>query len=193
MFLETAHPDMLSSQGTALGEALKLAQNFYDSDADTNKYLFVVSDGEDHEENARDITKNLKELGVKVYALGLGTTQGGPIPINKIGGVQYKKDAEGNMVITQAHPEALKEIANIGKGKFWNGNHTKESIDAVTDMINEADKKEFESKEFSDYKDQFQWFIGLGLLLLLLDVLILEKKTAWLQKLNLFNEKVPKS
>lgn len=188
MFLETVHPDMVSSQGTAIGEALKLAENFYHSEDDTNKYLFLISDGEDHEEGAKAITKDLKELGIKVYTIGLGTTKGAPIPTNKLGGITYKKDANGNMVITKAHPELLEKIAQSGEGKYWNGNQTKTTVEAIKKLIENADKKEFEAKEFSDYKDQFQWFVALGFFLILLDVFVLETKTRWLEKLNLFNE-----
>ncbi|PID68953.1 MAG: BatB protein [Flavobacteriia bacterium] len=188
MFLDNAHPDMLSSQGTAIGEALKLAENYYDSDEDTNKYLFLISDGEDHEEGTKALTKTLKEKGIKVFTIGLGTTKGGPIPTNKIGGVTYKKDDQGNMVITKAHPEILEKIADAGNGQYWDGNQTKATIDAIKKLIDNADKKEFEAREFSDYKDQFQWFVAIGFLILLLDVFVLDKKTRWFNKLNLFNE-----
>ena len=84
--------------------------------------------------------------------------------------------------------DVLKEIADVGKGKYINGNKTQKTIDSIEDLLVKAEKSEFESKQFSDYKDQFQWFVGLGLLFLILDVLMLEKKTKWIQKLNLFNQ-----
>ena len=93
------------------------------------------------------------------------------------------------MVITQLNDAILKDIAKAGNGTYVDGNKSKEAIAFVEELIVNADKKEFETKEFSDYKDQFQWFIGFGLLLLLIDILLLEKKTKWIQKLNLFNEK----
>lgn len=189
MFLANAHPNMVSSQGTAISEAIKLAQTYYDNDEQTNRFLFIVSDGEDHNEEAESFTKKAQKEAIKTYTIGLGTIKGGPIPINKNGNIRYKKDRDGNMVITQLHDGILKEIAKTGKGKYIDGNRTKEAVKFVEDLLIHAEKKEFETKEFSDYKDQFQWFIGFGLFLLVLDIFLLEKKTKWIQKLNLFNEK----
>lgn len=189
MFLENAHPDLVSSQGTAIGDAIKLAQTFYDADEETNRFLFIISDGEDHGEDAKSATEMAKDEAIKTYTVGIGTPKGGPIPISKIGGIKYKKDQEGNMVITQLHDEILQEIADAGGGKYISGNNTKEAVDTMEKILNQADKKEFEAKEFSDFKDQFQWFIGIGLLFIILEIFLLEKKTAWIEKLNLFNEK----
>jgi len=189
MFLASAHPNMVSSQGTAIGEAIKLAQTFYDNDEQTNRFLFIISDGEDHQDDTKTLTEKAQQEAIKTYTIGLGTRKGGPIPINNNGTIRYKKDKEGNMVITQLHDDVLKSIAKTGQGVYIDGNKTKEAVKFVEELLINADKKEFETKEFSDYKDQFQWFIGLGLFLIILDIFLLEKKTKWIQKLNLFNEK----
>ena len=188
MFLDNAHPDLVSSQGTAIGEALKLAQKFYDADEETGKYLVILSDGEDHEEKAATLSDYIQGADIRTFTIGLGTAQGGPIPISKVGGIKYKKDQEGNMVITQLHEEILRKIADAGKGTYIDGNRTKEAIDAIAKALGNADKKGLDAREFTDFKDQFQWFIGLGLFCIILEVFLLEKKTVWLQKLNLFNE-----
>jgi Ca-activated chloride channel family protein len=188
MFLDNAHPDLVSSQGTAIGEALKLAQKFYDADEETGKYLVILSDGEDHEEKAATLSDYIQGADIRTFTIGLGTAQGGPIPISKVGGIKYKKDQEGNMVITQLHEEILRKIADAGKGTYIDGNRTKEAIEAVGKALGNADKKDFDAREFTDFKDQFQWFIALGLLFIVLEIFLLEKKTVWLQKLNLFNE-----
>lgn len=189
MFLVNAHPDLVSSQGTAIGEALKLAQTYYDADEETNRFLILLSDGEDHEEDAVTVAEETAEQAIKIVTIGIGTAKGAPIPISKIGGIKYKKDEEGNMVITQLNAEILKKIANVGNGTYVDGNRTNEAVEALSKLFQNADKKDFEAKEFTDYKDQFQWFVGIGLLLIILEILIFEKKTAWIQKLNLFNEK----
>lgn len=188
MFLDNAHPDLVSSQGTAIGEALKLAQTYYDADEETGKYLIILSDGEDHEEKAATLSDYIRGTDIRTFTIGLGTAQGGPIPISKIGGIKYKKDQEGNMVITQLHEEILRKIADTGNGDYIDGNRTKEAIDAIAKALGNADKKGLDAREFTDFKDQFQWFIGLGLFCIILEVFLLEKKTVWLQKLNLFNE-----
>jgi len=190
MFLQNAGPDMVSSQGTAINEALELSKTFFDDDTQTNRFLFVISDGEDHEEKSSNIAKEIVELGIRTYTIGIGTNKGGPIPIkNKGKFLGYKKDSKDEVVITKLNVETLKDIADKGEGKYIYGNKTSKTIDYVEELLLKADKKEFETKQFSDYKDQFQWFIGFGLLLLVLDVFLLNKKTKWVQKLNLFNER----
>ena len=190
MFLQNAGPDMVSSQGTAINEALELSRTFFDDDTQTNRFLFVISDGEDHEENSGKIAKEIVNLGIRTYTIGIGSNKGGPIPIKKNGKfLGYKKDNKDEVVITKLNVETLKDIAENGEGKYIYGNKTSKTIEYVEELLLKADKKEFESKQFSDYKDQFQWFIGFGLLFLVLDVFLLNKKTKWVQKLNLFNER----
>jgi len=190
MFLQNAGPDMVSSQGTAINEALELSKTFFDDDTQTNRFLFVISDGEDHEENSGKIAKEITNIGIRTYTIGIGSNKGGPIPIKKNGKfVGYKKDNKEEVVITKLNVETLKDIAENGEGKYIYGNKTSKTIEYVEELLLKADKKEFESKQFSDYKDQFQWFIGFGLLFLVLDAFLLNKKTKWVQKLNLFNER----
>ena len=190
MFLQNASPEIVSSQGTAINEALQLAKTFFDDDTQTNRFLFIISDGEDHEENSGKIAKEIVELGIRTYTIGVGSNKGSPIPIKLNGKFQgYKKDKKDEVVITKLNVETLKDIASNGDGKYIYGNKTSKTIEYVEELLLKADKKEFESKQFSDYKDQFQWFVGFGLLLLVLDVFLLDKKTKWVQKLNLFNER----
>jgi len=190
MFLQNADPDMVSSQGTAINEALKLAKTFYDDDEQTNRYLFIVSDGEDHEENVSYITGEAKKEGIKIFTIGVGTPEGGPIPLKRENTlIGYKKDREGEVVITQLKENTLQQIANDGDGKYMLGNNTAKTIEFIDNLLIKADKKEFETKQFSDFKDQFQWFIGIGIFLLVLDAFMLNKKTKWIQKMNLFNER----
>lgn len=190
MFLQNANPDMVSSQGTAMNEALKLAKSYFDDDEQTNRYLFVVSDGEDHEENVKYIADEATEEGIKIYSIGVGHSEGAPIPLKRDGTlIGYKKDRKGEAVITKLNDKTLKTIASDGKGEYLYGNNTAKTVDYIDELLLAADKKEFETKQFSDFKDQFQWFVALGILFLILDSLMFNKKTKWIQKLNLFNEK----
>ena len=190
MFLQNADPDVVSSQGTAINEALKLAKTFYDDDEQTNRYLFIVSDGEDHEENVSYIADEATKEGIKIYTIGVGTPEGGPIPLKRGNTlIGYKKDREGEVVITRLNDNTLQQIANDGDGKYMFGNNTVKTVEFIDELLLKADKKEFETKQFSDFKDQFQWFIGIVLFLLILDAFMLNKKTKWIQKMNLFNER----
>ncbi|MCK5815618.1 MAG: VWA domain-containing protein [Flavobacteriaceae bacterium] len=190
MFLQSASPDLVSSQGTAINDALEMANTFYNNDEQTNRFLFIISDGEDHQEDASSfIEKNTKD-GINTYTIGIGTEKGGPIPIKKNGVLQaYKKDNKGETVITRLNESILKEIADKGNGKYLLGNKTQETVDYVEELLVKAEKSEFETTQFSDYKDQFQWFVGFALLFLVIDAFMFDKKTRWIQKLNLFNKK----
>ncbi|MET2986650.1 VWA domain-containing protein [Aureibaculum conchae] len=189
MFLQNADPNMVSSQGTAINEALKLGKSYFDDDEQTNRYLFLISDGEDHEENVSYIADEATQEGIKIFTIGVGSADGGPIPMKRNGTlVGYKKDRKGEVVITQLNNQTLQKIASEGNGEYMYGSNTTETVDYINDLLLKADKKEFETKQFSDFKDQFQWFLGLGILFLVLDALMFNKKTKWIQKLNLFNE-----
>lgn len=190
MFLQNASPDMVSSQGTAINEALQLAKTYYNNEEQTNRFLVLLSDGEDHSESQSTITADLAQEGVKVFTVGVGTAKGGPIKM-KIGNSFFgmKKDRKGEVVITKMNDAILKQMAQEGNGQYFYGNNTKNTVEAITNILNKAQKKEFEVKQFADYKDQFQWFVALGILFLFLDLIMFDKKTKWIQKMNLFNER----
>ncbi|AXT51831.1 VWA domain-containing protein [Aquimarina sp. BL5] len=189
MFLQSMNTDMLSSQGTAINEAIELAKTYYDDEEQTNRVMFIISDGEDHEGNVESMAEAAAEEGIKIFTIGVGTTKGGPIPIKRNGIVQtYKKNSQGETVITKLNTTILQEIANQANGTYIDGTSTNAVVENVTELLQGMDKKEFEAKQFADFKDQFQWFLGAGLLLLFLDIFLLERKTSWVKKLNLFNE-----
>lgn len=190
LFLSGMNTDMVSSQGTAITQAIELAQTFYDDEDQTNRVLFIISDGEDHEGNVSAIAEEAAEKGIRIFTIGVGTLEGGPIPIKENGVLQYyKRDQNNEQVITRLSEETLKEIAKTANGEYIDGSNTKVVVDQVKAILNGMDKKEFEAKQFTDFKDQFQWFLAGALFLLVLDVFLLERQTAWLKKLNLFNEK----
>ena len=189
MFLQNMNTDMLSSQGTAIDEAIQLSRTYYNDEEQTNRVLIIISDGEDHNNLSNDVAEAAADEGIKIYTIGVGTEKGGPIPIKRNGVVlKYKKDSSENMVITKLNSKTLIEISGIGNGVYINGKNTSEVTEKITTILSSLDKKEFEAKEFSEYKDQFQWFLGIALLFIILDVFLLERKTAWLKRLNLFNE-----
>ena len=189
MFLQNMNTDMMSSQGTAINEAIELAKTYYDDDQQTNRVLIIISDGEDHSEAAAKAAKEASEEGIRIFTIGVGDVKGGPIPIKRNGVVlNYKKDQQGETVITRLDEETLKNIAEEANGAYINGRITDQVVEEIRDILNKMDKTEFEAKQYAEFKDQFQWFLGLAILLLLVDIFLLERKTAWLRKLNLFNE-----
>ena len=189
MFLQSMNTDMLSSQGTAIDEAIQLSRNYFDDEEQTNRVLIIISDGEDHNNLSVDLAEAASKEGIKIYTIGVGSEKGGPIPLKRNGVLMsYKKDLGNETVITKLNEETLRLIANEAKGRYINGSQTADVVQQIRDILSAMDKKEFEAKEFAEYKDQFQWFLGIGLFFLILDVLFLERKTGWLKRLNLFNE-----
>ena len=190
IFLQNAGPDMVSSQGTAINHALDLAKSYYDNDEQTNRFLVIISDGEDHQTNTVAAAQGLAQKGVKVYTVGVGTQKGAPIPIRNSSGLQgYKKDSKGEVVITHRNVSVLKEISEKCQGLYIDGNYTKNPVKTIGNIIVTAQKNEFETKQFSDYKDQFQWFLGFSLLFFVIDIFLLEKKTHWIQNMDLFKKR----
>ncbi len=191
MFLQSMNTDMLSSQGTAINEAIELAATYFNDEAQTNRVLFIISDGEDHSGSATlDAVDLAVEEGIQIYTIGVGTSKGGPIPLKRNGITEsYKKDTEGEVVITRLNEEILEDIADDGAGEYIDGANTDEAVSMIKEELFQMDKIEFEAKQFAEYKDQFQWFLAAGLLLLFLDVFVLDRKTQWLKKLDLFNER----
>ena len=189
MFLESLNTDMLSSQGTSIVEAIELSKGYFDDENQTNRVLCILSDGEDHEYDENQFISTVSDSGIIILSVGLGSTKGAPIPIKENNIVKsYKKDDKGEVVITKLNDELLKKIATQSSGKYIKGDNTSLVVDEIINELKEMDKKEFESKQFVSFKDQFQWFLGAGLLLFLVNSIIFDKKTKWIEKLNLFNE-----
>ncbi|MBT3546539.1 MAG: VWA domain-containing protein [Flavobacterium sp.] len=188
MFLQNASPDLVSSQGTAINEALNLAKTYYNNDEQTNRFLIIISDGEDHQEETKQLAQNISNDGIKVFTIGVGTEKGAPIPLKVNGSLIGYKKYKGETVLTKRNSNLLKGVADAANGSYIDGNLTDKPVRAIEEIIGNAEKTEFETKQFSDYKDQFQWFLGIGMLFLLLDIFLLNKKTKWLKKVDLFNE-----
>lgn len=189
MFLQSMNTDMVSSQGTAINEAIELAAGYFNQEEQTARLLVLVSDGEDHSEDAKDAAENAADNGIKIITIGVGTTKGGPIPIKTNGVVKsFLRDNNDEVVVTKMNEEELKNIATSTNGVYLNGSSTKQVVDEFKKELDDIEKKEYETQKVSDYKDQFQWFLGLAFLVLFLDIFVLERRTPWLKKLNLFNE-----
>ena len=189
LFLSGMNTNMVSSQGTAMTQAIEMAETYYNDIEQKNRVLFLISDGEDHQGDYASIAAQATKKGIKIYTIGVGTTAGARIPLKRGGVLQsYKRDKDNQVVITKLNKETLQEIAQAANGEYLDGSNTKELVEQVQNILAGMDKKEFDAKQFSDFKDQFQWFLAGALLFLLLDVLLLERKTKWINNLNLFNQ-----
>lgn len=190
LFLSTINTNIIPTQGTAIGKAIELSIKSFDVSNDQNKAIIIITDGENHEDDAIEKAKEAEDLGIFVHTIGMGSAEGGPIPIkNRYGSItSYQKDNSGNAVITKLNEDMLKEIAASGGGSYIRANSTQSSLDALFKEINKMEKKEIGSKVFTDYKDRFQWFLGIAIVLLFIDSLLRNTKNKWSNKINLFEE-----
>lgn len=191
MFLATAEPSMVSSQGTSIGEAIALSWRYFDDPSVKNKLLVILSDGEDHREDldAIEVAKASAEKGIKIYTVGIGTEKGGPIPLREKGVVTgYKKDIEGNVVVTKSDPAMLRQIATATGGDYMDGASTAAVVDKITDLLGKGPKNDYGTTEIVQYKDRYQWFAAIALLLLVLDILIGYRRSRIMSRYNLFGE-----
>jgi Ca-activated chloride channel family protein len=194
MFVQSMNPGMVSSQGTSLEDAIKMSESYFDKESKTSKLVILISDGEDHSEGAKNTAEEARKAGLKILTIGVGTAKGGPIPLKRNGIVEsFQRDRQNEVVISKLNEASLQEIAKITEGKYINGRSTKEVVDFVKNALENIEKTEFESTQFTDFNSQFQWFLGFGMLLLFVDIFLLEKKTSWLRKMNLFNEEKTKN
>lgn len=188
-FLQIIDTDMLSSQGTSIDSALNLSANFFDQNSETNRVLILLSDGEDHDDIPESLINLIIENNINLISIGVGQDNGSTIPIKVNGRIDsYKKDSNGEVVITKRNSEILNKIANLSGGEYIDGNITEEALENVKVKLDKIDKSEFETSQFVEYKQQFQIFILLALLFIIVDIFIFQTKTKWIQNLNLFNE-----
>ena len=179
MFLETISPQMMSVQGTDIAEAINLSMRSFTQQEDVSRAIFVITDGEDNEARGVEAAKQAAAKGVRVYVLGIGNPGGAPIPIPGTG--QYIIDEEGNTVVSKLSEEMCREIATAGNGSYIYVDNSSSAQKKLSEQLDRLSKAKMESQIYSEYDEQFQGFILIGLLLLLLDVFLIEResKTTW--------------
>ncbi|MAJ13042.1 MAG: hypothetical protein CMD09_03435 [Flavobacteriales bacterium] len=188
LFLSTVNTSIIPTQGTKIANAIDLCSKSFDKENAQSKAIIIITDGETHDEEAIESAKKAKEEGIYIHTLGMGLTKGGPIPIyNKYGSTsEFRKDREGNVIITKLNESMLEEIALAGEGTYIRANNSKSGLSSLFEEINKMEKKEIGTMIFTNYKDRFQIFIGISLVLLILNLFFLERKNNIKSKINLF-------
>lgn len=189
MFLESINTDMIQSQGTMISKAIDKAMESFGKDEGKNKAIVIITDGESHEDDAVAAAESAAEKGVFIHTIGMGSPEGTPIPLYK-GNVRegFRKDKDGNTIVTKLNELALQEIAASGNGIYVRASNSDAGLDNILDEIDKLEKKQFESKMYSDYEDRFQWFISAALLFLLLETFMTERRSKLYKRIDLFNE-----
>ena len=173
MFLETIHPSMMSIQGTDIAAAIDLASHSFTQHEGVSRAIFVITDGEDNEGGAVEAAKAALEKGIRVYVLGIGNPSGAPIPIT--GTNQYIVDNEGNTVISKLNEDMCREIAKAGNGSYIYVDNSSSAQKRLSEQVDRLAKAKIESQIYSEFDEQYQGFIALGLLLLFIDIILLER------------------
>jgi Ca-activated chloride channel family protein len=189
MFLSTISPKLVANQGTAIGAAINLGIKSFTPGDKKNRALIIITDGENHEDNVLKMAEKANEQGIIVHTIGMGLSKGAPIPIyNKYGQKDYRTNRKGSVVISKLDENMLKKIAISGGGKYIRANNTKTGLNVLFDELNSLDKEEMSTKVYSEYEEQYQFFIGFALLFLFIDFFIIYKKNKRIGSINIFKD-----
>lgn len=185
MFLTSINPSMVSAQGTSIGAAINLAARSFTPNETSDKTIVLITDGENHENDAVGAASAAAEKGIHVNIVGIGLPKGGPIPLQ--GTNNYMKDKDGNVVITMLNEQMCQEIAAAGKGMYVRADNTNSALKALQKEIDKMKKTELDSKVYSEYDEQFQLVAWIALFLLIVELLIFDRKNRIFRKVKIFS------
>ena len=186
MFLSSINTQIVPKQGTAIGSAIDLGINSFSPDNEVSKALIIITDGEDHNDDAVSLAREAAEKGIVIYAVGVGTSNGTPIPIYSGNQRSFRKDRQGNIVMTKLNEKILREITDAGNGSYIRATNNRLGLNMLFDQISAIEKKELETRVYSEYDEKFQYMIGLALIFILFDFILLERKNKYLKNIKLF-------
>ena len=187
MFLNTITPSLIPTQGTAIGSALQTAiTSFGSQESDAGRAIILITDGENHEDDAIAAAKKAQELGMQVFVIGIGKPEGAPIP--KPGTNDYFKDRSGQVVVSKLNEDMCQQIAQAGNGVYVRCDNTNTAMRALQQELDRIATAELETTVYADYNEQYQSFALIALLLLLIEFFILSRKNHRLTRMDLFKE-----
>jgi Ca-activated chloride channel homolog len=190
LFLDQIDHNIIPVQGTAIGAAIDKCVESFDKKDQAKKAIILITDGENFEDDAMGAASRAIDAGITVHCIGMGSAVGVPIPEmqgNKL--IGYKRDVDGNTVITKLNETMLQQISATGKGLYVRDDNSGSALPRIIEQIGKMQKKEYAAKLFSDYDSKYQWFLLPAFLLLLLEFFTSEKRSVWWDKLNLFDSK----
>lgn len=187
LFLSNINTDIVPVQGTAIGAAIDLAARSFTPETEAAKAIIVITDGENHQDDAIAAAKQAREKGITIHTIGMGLEQGAPIPEKGQAG-QYMKDGQGNVVISRLDEETLRQIAKAGEGLYVRANNADVGLSQLLDEVNQMEKTLLEERIYSDYAEKYQYFLLLGLLFIFVEFMILGRRNRHFMKINLFGK-----
>jgi len=187
LFLSSINTNSVPKQGTAIGSAIELAMGSFTPETKTSKAIIVITDGENHEDDAVEMAKKAQEENIVVHTIGMGLPQGGPIPVSSAyGQSDFRRDKDGQVIVTKLDEKSLQEIAAAGGGKYVRANNTEVGINNIYDEISQMEKSELQSRVYTDYNDQYFYFIIVALVLVIVEFLLMERKNKLFRNFKLF-------
>ena len=186
MFLQSIDPRMVSLQGTAIGAAINLAVRSFTPNEASEKAIVLITDGENHEDDAQGAAANALAKGIHTNVIGIGSTQGALVPDDSGRPGSYRKDASGNPVTTRLDEQMAQAIAAAGQGIYAHADNTNSAVQTLTESLGQLKTTELESHVYADYDDKFMPFLVIALILLLIDMFLLDKANALIQKIRIF-------
>ncbi len=187
LFLSNISTDIVPIQGTAIGAAIDLAAKSFTPETETSKAIIVITDGENHQDDAVAAARSAHEKGITIHAIGMGLEQGAPIPEQGHPG-QFMKDANGNVVVSKLDEKTLREVAKAGEGLYVRASNTNVGLSRLLDEVDKMEKSLLEEKVYTDYAEKYQYFILVGLFFIFLEFMILGRKNKHLMKINIFKK-----
>jgi Ca-activated chloride channel family protein len=187
MFLSTISPKLIARQGTAIGSAVDLAIKSFNPKSTASKAIILITDGENHEDNAVEAARLAQKGGIVVHVIGMGRPEGAPIPVD--GTMSFWKDKDGNVVVSKLNEAMCNDIASAGQGVYVRADNTNAALRAVSKELDQLAKTELTTTTFSNYNEQFQSFAIIALVLLLMDIFILERINKRFSRLKIFDLK----
>jgi len=184
LFLGTLAPDLVQTQGTAIGSAIDLCVRSFGPKGEAERAIIVITDGENFEDNATESANTAQEQGIKVHVVGMGDIKGSPIPTGS--GNDFRKDREGNVVITKLNEQMCQDIAAAGKGIYVRSDNANAALRVLTKELDNMTKADVEGAVYSEYDEQFQALGWILIVLLLVDIFILERKNKLFRNVKLF-------
>jgi Ca-activated chloride channel homolog len=188
LFLNAISTGSVPTQGTAIGVAINMAVRSFTPDFPGSKAIIVISDGENHEDDAVGAAKAAKEAKIIVHTIGMGLPEGVPIPVETGGIKDYMRDKSKNVVVTKLDENMLTQIAAAGGGTYIRASNADVGLNSLFNEIDSMEKTELSARVYSEYNDQFPLFLVIGLVLIILDFMILERKNKWLRNFRLFGK-----
>ena len=185
LFLSGINTDIVPVQGTAIGSAIDLAARSFTPEAETSKAIIVITDGENHQDDAIIAAKRAHEKGIVVHTIGMGLEQGAPIPQKGASG-QFMKDGQGNVVISKLDENTLQEVAKAGEGVYVRASNTDVGLNQLLDEVNQMEKTLLEERVYSDYAEKYQYCLLVGLFFIWVEFMILGRKNKYFMKINIF-------